>query len=184
LFTLLALICLAVPAAAQDCTIAAYLDPEGTVSWGFPDLWSDPIEYSVYVVLFTEDTVAAAAYQMTVSGSGSAGPYEMWRSSGPSGNGLSIDEPTGTNVALAECVIGFGSRPVVIDEYRYVAFPSFYQAIYTIGPNASQDPVDPMYVDCNDALKSCSAGSPLWVIMEFDTEATSFGAIKSLYHKD
>ena len=53
-----ALLCMSSLAAAQDCTIAAYGDPGGTQQY---ISWIESHIFSVYVVLFAESTVAAAA---------------------------------------------------------------------------------------------------------------------------
>jgi hypothetical protein len=167
-----------VASAQTFCNIAAYADAQGTQST------LDPVEgqtFSVFVVMFTEDTAAAAAYSMTMP-SGPTGPFPQARFSGPSGNGLVIDEPTGTNVALGECVIGFGGLPVLIDEYQFVVIPGFAGGHVTIGPNASQDPNFPVYVTCNDLTKTCESGAALVLGAVIDNEASSFSNIKSLYH--
>ena len=173
----IALATTATVASAQTCNMAAYADPAGTISI------VDPVEseiFSVYVVMFTEDTAAAAAYSMTVP----TGPTWMFlqgRFTGPSGDGLVIDEPTGTNAALAECVIGFGGLPVLIDEYQYVVIPGFAGGIISIGANTSQGPL-PVYVTCNDLTKECEAGADMVVGPVIPTEASSFSSIKSLYN--
>ena len=173
----IALAMTATVASAQTCNMAAYGDAGGTVSV------IDPFEsqiFSVYVVMFTEDTAAAAAYSMTLP-TGPTGMFLQARFTGPSGDGLVIDEPTGTNAALAECVIGFGGLPVLIDEYQYVVFPGFAGGPVDIGPNTSQGPV-PVYVTCNDLTKDCESGASLIVSEVIPTEATSFSSIKSLYN--
>jgi hypothetical protein len=171
----IALAMTATVASAQTfCNMAAYGDPVGTVSV------IDPVEaeiFSVYVVMFTEDTAAAAAYSMTVPD----GMFLQGRFTGPNGDGLVIDEPTGTNAALAECVIGFGGLPVLIDEYQYVVFPGFLGGVIDIGPNTSQGQV-PVYVTCNDLTRDCESGASLVINPVIPTEATSFSSIKSLYN--
>jgi hypothetical protein len=173
------LIC-ATPVFAQDCTIAAYWDAAGTMSHGFPDPYANPIEFSVYVVIFAEDVVAAAAYSMEEV-TGSSGFFLAWRRSGPSGNGLVIDEPEGTSVALTECVIGFGGNAVLVDTYHYLAIAGWPGGLFALAPHTGQDPDFPQYVTCNDILKDCAVGPELYVFVEFDTEARSFGAVKSLF---
>jgi hypothetical protein len=172
----IALAMTATVASAQTfCNIAAYGDAGGTQSVLQP---TEGQEFSVYVVLFTEDTAAAAAYSKTLP----SGMFEQARFSGPSGIGLVIDEPTGTNVALGECAIGFGGLPVLVDEYRYVVFSFFAGGVISIGPNTSQDPNVPVYIDCNDNFKLCEAGANLVVNGPIDTESSSFSSIKSLYN--
>lgn len=171
----IALAMTATVASAQTfCNIAAYSDAEGTQSVLQP---TEGQEFSVYVVMFTEDTAAAAAYSMSVP----VGMFEQARFSGPSGDGLVINEPTGTNVALGECVIGFGGLPVLIDEYRFVVFSFFGGGLVEVGPNTSQGNV-PVYVDCNDNTKLCESGASLVVNGPIPTDASSFSSIKSLYN--
>jgi len=164
---------------AQDCTIGNYADPEGTIT---DEIY--PIDgqlFSVYVIIFAEDTVAAAAYSLNYPME-SCGPYLQIRWPGPSGNGLVIDEPVGTNVALAECVIGFGGRPVLVDEYQFVAFNGWLCPVgpFTIEPNINQNPDFPIYVTCNDIIRECEIGPA--VTGPVSTDARSFSAVKSLYH--
>jgi hypothetical protein len=178
----MALYILAGPALAQDCMIAPYWDPEGTISHGFPSYTSTGMLYfSVYVVIFAEDTVAAAAYRL-IEPSSPAGPFLQTRFAGPTGAGLWIDEPEGTSVALTECVIGFGEYAVLVDRYDYVALDYWGGGFFSVEPHVGQDPDFPQYVDCNDTQKDCSVGPDLYVLVEFDTDARSFSAIKSLYH--
>jgi len=168
------LLCLAVPASAQDCTISAYADRAGTLSQDNPD----PLVLdSFYVVIFAEATVAGAAYSIEIPD----GVIVQARFTGPSGAGLVIDEPTGTSAALGECVVGFGALPVLVDEYRYIAlYPMFH--LVTLGPNASQDPEFPQYVTCNDMMRDCEAGSPLFLGHGDAVYETSFSAVKALYY--
>ena len=175
----IALAMTATVASAQTfCNMAAYADPAGTESYFAP---TESEVFSVYVVMFTEDTAAAAAYQMTYP-IGPSGMFLQARYTGPSGTGLVIDEATGTNAALAECVIGFGGLPVLIDEYQFVVFPGFAQGAISISANTSQDPDFPVYVTCNDLTKTCESGADMIVDEVIPTEATSFSSIKSLYN--
>ena len=60
---LLSLLAVAGPALAQECSIGVYANPEGTLDDYFPT----PGELeSFYVVIFTEDTAAAAAYSIEI----------------------------------------------------------------------------------------------------------------------
>ena len=168
-------------ASAQSCTVAAYGDPAGTTSL------VQPIEgqfFSFFVVLFTEDTVGAAAYKMTVSGE-NIDVFRQGRIAGPTGGGLFLDEnppAVGTNVALGECVIGFGGLPVLIEEYVYFAPGTGYSGTVTFGPNTNQNPDFPEYVTCTDVQKDCTVGATLFIQTPIPTDATSFGQIKSLYN--
>lgn len=167
-------------AAAQDCTIAAYADPEGRFSYADPEYGQS---FSVYVVMHVENTAAAAAYQMDYS-SGRNVMFLQARFTGPSGTGLSIDEPTGTNAALAACVIGFGGNPVLIDEYLFVVFPGADWIPVRIGPNSSQDPDYPQYVTCNDMTFDCEPGPDMCILCYCLTEERGFSAVKSLFGRD
>jgi hypothetical protein len=167
-----------VASAQTFCNMAAYADANGTQSSLAP-VEGQP--FSVYVVMFVEDTAAAAAYEMTYP-IGPTGMFLQDRNSGPNGDGLFIDEPSGTNVSLLECVFGFGGAPVLIDEYIFVVFPGFEGGDVTIGPNISQDLDFPVYVTCQDVTKTCETGAPLVLGPVIDTEATSFSNIKSLYN--
>jgi hypothetical protein len=161
-------------ASAQMCNIAAYGDPNGTESIVQP---TEGQEFSVYIVMFTEDTAAAAAYEMTVP----AGMFLQNNFWGPSGNGLVIEEPEGTNVALGECVIGFTGNPVLVAEYVFVVFDFFLGDEVTLGPNLNQGQT-PVYVTCNDITRDCAVGPGLFVNAPIDTDASSFSSIKSLYN--
>jgi hypothetical protein len=168
-------------ASAQMCTVAAYGDPEGTTSL------VQPIEgqfFSFFVVMFSEDTLAAAAYKMTVSGE-NIDVFKQGRIAGPNGLGLFLDEnppAVGTNVALGECAIGFGGLPVLIEEYLYFAVSLNYTGTVTLGPNTNQNPDFPEYVTCTDVQKDCTVGPTLFIAEAIPTDATSFGQIKSLYN--
>ena len=169
---------MAAGAVAQECTIAAYGDPGGTVSL------VDPIEgrvFSIYVVIRAEATVAAAAYSIEFPGLNRT-LFWVARYTGPSRGGLHIDEPTGTNSALGECVVGFGGDPIVVDEYQFISLPGFTGGFVSIGPNASQSPYSPRYVTCNDVTLDCEEGRDLIFSSVIPTDARSFSAIKSLYH--
>ena len=166
------------PARAQDCTIAAYADPAGRESYAYQ---VEPQRYRVYVVMHVENTVAAAAYSMMIPGLNTE--VFLWsRSTGPSGGGLSLDEPTGTNSALAECAIGFGGNPVVVDTYEFMALTSYDWQWWSLGPNSSQDPDFPQYVTCNDVTLDCEVGPDLCVACTVPNGETSFSKVKSLYH--
>lgn len=175
----LALACLlcASSALAEDCTIAAYGDPGGT--WNLITPFYGEY-FSVYVVLFAEDTVAAAAYSITFPELGNS-LFLAGRNPGPGGNGLVIDEATGTNVALGECVIGFGGQPVLVDEYVLIALPHFVGGPAPVGANLAQGPT-PLYVTCNDLIRECAAGPNGFITSPpFPNGARSFGAVKSLF---
>jgi hypothetical protein len=171
-------------AVAQDCTIAPYADPEGTQSWTWAYPQDGLIRFSVYIVMFTEDVAAAAAYKLVTDG-GDGTFFLQSRVAGPSGIGLILDEnpaSIGTNIAFAECAIGFGGLPVLVEEYRYVAIPSsFYGTVVTLEANTNQNPQYPEYVTCNDVQKDCEVGPSLYIQPPDPAEPTSFSSIKSLY---
>ena len=170
------LMCLHGAAQAQECLIGVYADPEGTL------LCLDPpgSGFSLYVVMSVENTVAAAAYSLTYG----PGMFVQARFSGPSGTGLVIDEPTGTNVALGECVIGFGGAPVLIDEYQFAMFSGQSGEWVDVGPNTSQNPDYPVYVTCNDLTTECAFDEPLLVswFCTVPADSRSFGSVKSLFY--
>jgi hypothetical protein len=170
----IALALLAIPAAAQDCTIAAYADPGGMYSEDAPDPFVDD---AFYVIIFAEDTVSGAAYSIEIPD----GVLVQARFSGPSGTGLVIDEPTGTNVALVDCVIGFNGAPVLVDEYRYIALYPMLDFV-NLGPNTSQHPDFPQYVTCNDIMRDCALGPPFYLGHVDPVNETGFSAVKALYH--
>ena len=170
----IALAMTATVASAQTCNMAAYGDANGTTSIVQP---TESQLFSVYIVMFVEDTAAAASYSLSVP----AGMFEQARYSGPNGDGLTIDEPTGTNVSLLECVIGFTGNPVLIDEYVFVVFGTFLGGTIEVGANTSQGET-PTYATCAGLQKECASGPGLFVNSPIDTDATSFGSIKSLYN--
>lgn len=171
----IALAMTATVASAQTfCNMAAYGDAAGTQSIVQP---TENQAFSVYVVMFTEDTAAGAAYSMSVP----FGMFQQARFSGPDGNGLNIDEPTGTSVALGQCVIGFNGNPVLIDEYVFVVFNFFGGGGVDLGPNTNQG-ATPVYVTCNDITRECDSGAGLVVNAPIPTDASSFSSIKSLYN--
>lgn len=166
-----------VAGAQTNCNIAAYGDAGGTQSI------AQPVEgqtFSVFVVMFAEDTAAAAAYSINIPGLGTE-VFIQDRNSGPSGNGLVIDEPGGTSVALTECVIGFGGLPVLIDEYVLIALPTYQGGFIGVGANTDQG-ASPLYVTCNDLTRPCDIGPDLVVEPVIPTDASSFSSIKSLYN--
>jgi hypothetical protein len=160
---------------SEDCTIGVYADPQGserTLFTGLP--WGDD-EISIYVVMFTEDSAAAASYRLVTNEfllikEQIAGPFEF---------GLWFDEPTGTNVAFTECAFGFNSTPIVVMEYVIdLRFPEFEPRLpISLEANTSQGDT-PMYVTCNDIMKPCDIGHTLLPVPNY---ARSFGSIKSLY---
>lgn len=184
---LLCLLCLVAPATrAQDCTIAAYGDAAGTQSDLFvPETGTDPGTLSIYIVMFVESGTTAAAYKVEFIGM-EAGWFLTARRPGSEGQGLYIDEDpasVGTNVALTECVLGFGGVPVLVEEYEFLVLAGYAggQQI-RLAPNANQDPDFPQYVTCTMQKRDCEVGPDAYVSWVFPVGDTSFSAIKALYH--
>lgn len=162
--------------AGAQCTIAAYGDPAGTESVISPN----ESFFSLYVVLFAEGTVSAAAYKMTLNGTG----FFLQGRVAAGGTGLLLDEDPasiGTNVALGECVLGFNGFPVLVEEYQYAALEGASGDV-TLSANTNQDPELPVYVTCTFVEKQCNPGAALVINEVVPTEASSFGSIKSLYN--
>ena len=170
-------------AAAQDCTIAPYADPEGARSLMNYDVLDRYGQFSIFVVLFAEDAVAAAAYKFSLDGIG-VDVFLHSRIVGPTGNGFYLNEDPasiGTNVALTECIFGFGGTPVLVEEYIMQPSPWYSGGIAFLGPNSNQGPESPVYVTCNDVKKPCTVGPQLTLVTVLPTAQTSFSSIKSLY---
>jgi hypothetical protein len=159
--------------ASAQCTIAAYGDPAGTQSLLSPNEQF----FSVYIVLFAEDTANAAAFNYELTGSGL---FLQDRIQGPSGNGLFLDELVGTNVALGECAIGFGGLPILIEEYQYAAIPGGSGTVQ-LSANTNQG-ATPVYVTCNSDIRPCDEGAELIINAVIEASDSSFGSIKSLYN--
>ena len=172
-------------ASAQLCNVAAYADPAGTISIVEPTYnWNEGTQFSFFIVMFTEDTAAAAAYKVNIDGLGTT-IFVQSRIAGPSGAGLILDEnpaEIGTNVALAECVIGFGGLPVLIEEYQVATLPGYAGGQVVLSQNTNQNEFFPEYVTCTDVQKDCDVGPALVISVPVPTEASSFGQIKSLYN--
>jgi hypothetical protein len=168
-------------AAAQDCVIGVFGDAEGMQSYGV-DYFITGDEYlyfTVYVVAHVPATIAAASYDITPGPLFGSAPIEVFlldRVLGPTGDGLVIDEETGTNVALTECLNGWGDNPVMIERREYVA-PNYA----VLSANTSQHPDQPVYVTCSDTKLPCDPGPPFVIPEVLPTDAKSFSRIKALY---
>lgn len=181
LITALFLLCAGASTTRAQCTIAAYADAAGTSSL-LSQYVAGGQTFSIYVVMFTEDTAAAAAYRF-VPDLPELGQtiFLQDRIFGPSGNGLVIDESTGTNVALTECVYGFSGAPILVTEYEYVvAVDQYPEGIVSLEANTSQGET-PVYVTCTNIIKPCDPGPTLSLFAPFPAQTTSFGAVKSLF---
>lgn len=176
----LALALTAGTAAAQQCSIGAYADRDGTVPLFQP---TEVVPFEVYVVLFTEDTVNAAAYNISFPDEGNSlflQGQPLW---GPGGGGINIVTPGGNNVGLGECAIGFTGLPVVIACYNVLVTASNPGGTVDILPNpdVDGDNTRPQYSTCQGILKPCEVGPSLLLEPPIATQSESFGAVKSLY---
>ena len=131
--------------------------------------------------MFAEDTATALAHDVSISNLGN-NVFLHDRIAGPSGEGLILDEETGTNVALAECVYGFGSAPVLVEEYVLVPLYHALDGTVELGPSLNQGQT-PVYVTCTNVKKPCDPGATFYYCSGLPTDATSFGAIKSLFQR-
>jgi hypothetical protein len=182
-------------ASAQTCSIAIYADPAGNSSTLDLDVDVSGLPFTVYIVMFAEDTVNAAAYKLVLDGydDGTPFPYNVVgdlahpdgpRTAGPNGTGLFIDEAggLGTNVALGECVFGYGGVPVLVATYNMFANPLWAGGSARLEANPVAFPGLPSYGTCSSELKGCAQGPDLVVRNVVDNDVTSFGSIKSLYN--
>ena len=177
---MIGLLASSVVAGAQNCRIGVYSDPEGLWSGLDLDPGAQLWEFSVYVVLSTEDTVASVAYKFSASGLG-VNIFIQNRISGPDGFGVAMDEDpayAGTRVDFAECAIGIGDQPVLVDEYVIAALPGIW-IYFTVEPNTNQHPTNPVYASCDGVQQTCMIGPTL---VPVSVEPASMSAIKSLYH--
>jgi hypothetical protein len=172
-------------ASAQLCNVAAYADPGGTISIVEPTYnWDEGASFSFYTVMYAEDTANAVAYKLNIDHLNTF-LFVQARLAGPSRTGLTLDEnppQIGTNVALGECVIGFGGFPILVEEYQVVTLPGYAGGEVTITQNTNQNDLVPEYATCNGIQKDCASGPALVISVPVPTEATSFGKIKSLYN--
>jgi hypothetical protein len=189
----IALAMTATVAGAQECSIAVYADAAGTTSSLDFEVDALGSPFSMYVVMFLQDTVNAAAYKLVLDGYNDGAPLaesvqadtdnpEGWRVAGPNGAGLFIDETGGTNVALGECVFGYGGVPVLVTKYNMYAYPQWPGGNARLEPNVDQLPGFPAYSTCTNELKGCDLGPDLVIRNIVPNENTSFSSIKSLYN--
>jgi hypothetical protein len=161
---------------AQECTVSVYGDRGGTESLL---VLEQPRQFSIFVVMRAESTVAAAAYDLHLDST--RGLYPQRDIFGPNGDGLSIWTPAGTSVAFTECVSGFGGTPIVIAEYVWVATEDFYGTRIYLTANIEQGDT-PVYVTCTSVLHPCDIGPTLEVgAGQVSGSSTSFGRVKSLF---
>lgn len=165
-------------ALAQVCSVGVYADEAGTQSVFQP---TQNKEFDVHVVLFTENVVNALSYSVDIPGQ-NVDLFVVNEDFGPSANGINIRTVNGENVGLGECAIGFTGLPVLVATYTCVMpFPGSPARTITLSGNVDQDPLVPVYSTCQGELTPCDVGPTLVVDMPVATEATSFGAVKSLY---
>lgn len=178
--TLLCLL-LALAASAETlrarCEIAVYGDPAGLSNYVDPGFG---VPFSVYVLMFTEDTVATASYAMEIEGLGTD-IFVLDRIAGPGGSGEIADEETGTNVTLGECASGYERSPVLIEEYVLFAFDHWCGTV-GVAANLSQG-TTPVYVNCTGDVVPCAVGIPLAYCRGLPVTSSSLGAIKSMYRR-
>lgn len=164
--------------AMAQCVIGVYGDAAGTITGIEPFQFQ---EFSVYVVLRNEASVSGASYLFESPANSSVQPVfnGVW---GPDGQGLNIMSPGGSNIGFAECAIGFGGNPVLVAEYKSIAFDlGAVGARYRLLPNVDENPLYPVHATCNGFILECPNTQDLEIVNVIATESKSFGAVKSLY---
>jgi hypothetical protein len=181
-------------ASAQDCSIALYADREGTKSTMAIDV--DRVfgsGFTVYAVMFVQDTVNAVAYDLAITGYEDGTDWmhsverdnshpEGWWVAGPSGDGLLLEQAGGLSIGFGECASGFGGVPILVAVHHMYAAPLWGYGVGRLEPNLDQYPGFPAYGTCNHVLKPCEPGPDLVFESVLPSDATSVGAVKSLYH--
>ncbi len=175
----LALALTAGSAAAQQCSIGAYADRDGTVGLFQP---TEVQAFPVYVVLFSEDTINAAAYDIEFPDENST-LFVSGITYGPNASGINVITPGGNNVGLGECAIGFTGLPVVVTCYDVLVTAANPGGSINVLPNpdVDGDVTRPQYATCQGLVKPCDVGPSLTIEPPIATRSESFGAVKSLY---
>lgn len=163
---------------AQTCSLGVYADAEGTVNVYQPRTGD---AFDVYVVLFVENAVNAVSYDLAVPGLNNE-IFIQSTAFGPQGGGFSITTSNGENVGLGECAIGFGGLPIVVADYTMLMPVAAPERTLSILPNPDESTEFPVINDCANQLSPCGIGPSLIVETPVATQATSFGAVKSLYN--
>jgi hypothetical protein len=172
------------PSAAQECTIGVFVDPVGSQSVFYTNLFEP---FTIYVVRSVESTVNAVAMRLIW-------PTDVAESSlgyGPSGGGINVASANGDNIGLGECAVGFGGAPVLVSKYvAGLLTPGSATHDLSKGPiphtfvdlagNADENETFPVYSDCAGTLHTCEDLTILQLGV-IAIEAESFGSVKSLY---
>lgn len=171
-------IAMAAGSAGAQCTLGVYADANGSGSVLEPTA-GEP--FHVYVVLFTENVISAVSYGLDIPGQGTD-VFVQSKVFGPTGDGFSITTSNGENVALGECAVGFGGAPILVADYTLIMSPTASAQELNVVANPDEDPNFPVINDCNSVLSTCEGSVSLQLTEPVATDATSFGAVKSLYN--
>lgn len=171
-------IAMAAGSAGAQCSLGVYADANGSVN-ALEPVATQP--FDVYVVLFAENVVSAVSYALDVPGLG-VDVFVQSKVFGPTGDGFSITTANGENVALGECAVGFGGAPILVAQYTMVTSETAPSKVLSVVANPDEDPNFPVINDCNSVLSLCEGSVDLQVLEPVATDATSFGAVKSLYN--
>ena len=179
---LIAVLAFASTASAQipqsDCQIGVYADLAGTISTLEP---TQGEIFTVHVIMRLEGLVNAVAYQLFVPQLGEQ-IFLVEESFGVPGKGINISTPGGYNIGLGECAVGFGGLPISVARHSFVMpFESINARTISLGPNVDAYPTAPLFNTCTDDLLPCTITDSLLLAAPVDNEASSFGAVKSMY---
>ena len=176
-----ALVFVAGSAVAQPdpfCVMGVYADGEGTQSVYVP---TQGQEFDIYVVMFAESIVNAAAFQLYIPDLNNQ-VFLTSETYGPGGGGINIPNSGGYNIGLGECAVGFSGFPIVISRHTLLMpFETIGPRSIIAGPNVLADVDSPLFSDCQGQLYPCNTNSTLLLESPIATEAVSFGAVKSLF---
>jgi len=146
-----------------------------------------PVEFQL--VIAAEAALTGVSYNLILEDDNGAPTSDFQLSQlswGPDGIGLNIPSSGGENVGFGDCYPAFGGQYIVAATYSLTWFgtynsPSGHQL--RLGPNADEDPVDPLAATCNDMLLPCNEAFNIVDIGTgvIATETKSFGAVKALY---
>jgi hypothetical protein len=170
------LLLLATPAAAQtptqDCVIGVSANAAGTVSI----IGSPYTPTKIYVVMWTEETVSATAYDLVIPGLNTT-IFISGVVYGPSGAGTVAQIGTRSSVGLGECATGSGDTPIVVAIYSLLVpfYPPLTEAVRIDAGNP------PEFSDCTEQVFPCEIGPSVMFDDILGDVSTSFSQIKSLY---
>lgn len=170
--------------ASAQCVLGVYADEAGTESNLSGQRTGE--NFNFYVVLHVEDLADAVGYSIDIPGQ-NVDIFVVNRSYGPDGTGINVESTGGDNVGLGGCYPGFSNVAILVT--TYTAFqPNWTPSkVITLGPNPDSGGggVDtstyPVYSNCQGDLVDCTNTTSLTLEQPVATEATSFGAVKSLY---